>query len=282
MINLEVLEKSFAGLPEVFRLARPRCGLVLGSGWSKAVEGLEIIAECSYADIPALGETGVVGHSGRLVLAHLPQQPDWTVLAFCGRRHWYEGVGWESVILPADFCRRLGVPSLLITNAAGGIRLNLKPGDIVMLHDHLRLSFLNPLQGPHLPDFGPRFPDQSQVYCPKLMELLRQAALEIGHNLTDGVYAFSGGPTYETPAEIRAYGLLGADVIGMSTVPEAMVANASGMKVAALSLVSNMAAGISGPHLSHEEVMEVAATAEPLMVGMVTAFLDCLRRSDLK
>jgi len=280
MINLEVLDKSFASLPEVFRRARPRCGLVLGSGWSRAVEGLEILAECSYADIPALGQTAVVGHSGRLVLAHPPQQPDWTLLAFCGRRHWYEGVEWESVILPADFCRRLKVPTFLITNAAGGIRLNLKPGDIVMLRDHIRMTHLNPLQGPHVPAFGPRFPDQSQVYCPHLMELLRQAALTIGYNLTDGVYAFSGGPSYETPAEIRAYGFLGADVIGMSTVPEAMVANASGLRVAALSLVSNMAAGISGPHLSHDEVMDVAATSGPLMARMVTAFLDCLRRAE--
>lgn len=277
MIDMRVLDAAFEALPETFRKARPRCGLILGSGWNGAVDGLVPIAECPYAAIPALGQTAVVGHAGRLVLGHPQDAPDWPVLAFCGRRHWYEGVGWEAVVLPADFCRRLGVRDLLITNAAGGIRLNLEPGDIVLLRDHLRMSHLNPLQGPHNPAFGPRFPDQSQVYHPELMDLLRRAALDIGYNLTDGVYAFSVGPSFETPAEIRAYGFLGADVVGMSTVPEAMVASASGLRVAALSLVSNMAAGISGPHLSHEEVLQVAQASAPRLVALVGAFLSRLR-----
>jgi purine-nucleoside phosphorylase len=280
VIDMRLLDDAFGSLPKEFRTARPRCGLVLGSGWSRAVEGLTVLAECPYAAIPGLGQTAVVGHAGRLVLAHLRATPAWTVLAFCGRRHWYEGVGWEPVILPADFCRRLGVRNLLITNAAGGIRLNLAPGDIVLLRDHLRMSHLNPLLGPHNPAFGARFPDQSQVYHPVLMELLRRAALDIGYNLTDGVYAFSGGPSYETPAEIRAYGFLGADVVGMSTVPEAMVASASGMRVAALSLVSNMAAGISGPHLSHDEVLQVARNSEPMLAGLLHAFLARLGAAD--
>ncbi len=281
MIDMCLLDAAFAALPAVFRNAMPRCGLILGSGWSRAVEGLVVQAECPYAEIPSLGRTAVVGHAGMLLLGHLPEAPDFPVLAFCGRRHWYEGVGWEPVVLPADLCRRLGVRDLLVTNAAGGIRLNLSPGDIVLLRDHLRMSHLNPLQGPHNPVFGPRFPDQSAVYDPALMDLLRRAAMEIGCNLTDGVYAFSAGPSFETPAEIRAYGILGADLVGMSTVPEAMIASASGIRVAALSLVSNMAAGISGLHLRHEEVMEVAHAAAPTMARLVQAFLRRLRQDGL-
>lgn len=276
MINTTVLDRAFEALPPDIRNARPLCGMVLGSGWSEAVRELTVVAECSYADIPGLGAAAVAGHAGRLILGHLPTHPTQTVLAFCGRRHWYEGVGWDPVVMPADICRRLGIPNLLITNAAGGIRPSLSPGDIVMLRDHLRMSHLNPLQGPHLPQFGPRFPDQSEVYSPALMELLRAAAIEIGCILTDGIYAFSSGPTFETPAEIRAYGILGADVVGMSTVPEAIVAHASGLRIAALSLISNMAAGISGAHLSHEEVMEVGRAATPVMAALVTAFLRAL------
>lgn len=278
MINMRLLDEAFEALPPEIRSSRPHCGLILGSGWSEAVGSLVVRAECPFATIPTLGSTAVVGHAGRLVLASLPDDPEFLVLAFCGRRHWYEGVGWEPVVLPSDIFRRMGVRDLLITNAAGGIRLSLSPGDIVMLRDHLRMSHLNPLQGPHNPLFGPRFPDQTQVYHPALREVLRRAALDMDYNLSDGVYAFSAGPSYETPAEIRAYGILGADVVGMSTVPEAMIASASGIRVAALSLISNMAAGISGPHLSHDEVMQVAKDTAPVMAGLVTAFLRRLRQ----
>ena len=278
-MDMQMLEAAFESLPEMIRRATPRCGLVLGSGWSQSVDALTVIAECPYSAIPSLGATAVVGHVGRLVLAHLPEDPAFTVLAFCGRRHWYEGEGWNPVVMPADVFRRLGIPDMLITNAAGGININLAPGNIVLLRDHLRVSHLNPLQGPHNPAFGPRFPDQSEVYHPFLCDVLRRAAMEINCPLAEGVYVFSAGPSYETPAEIRAYGILGADVVGMSTVPEAMVASASGIRVAALSLVSNMAAGISGPNLSHEEAMKVAQNSAATMAALVQAFLTQLRRS---
>lgn len=277
MIDLKRLDEAFEALPAAMRAARPRCGLILGSGWSGAVEGLQPVAECPYSALPTLGATEVVGHAGKLVLGHLPEDPGFPVLAFCGRRHWYEGVGWEPVILPAEFCRRLGVRDLLITNAAGGIREDLAPGRLVLLRDHLRMSHLNPLQGPHQPRFGARFPDQSRVYDERLADCLRQAAADIACPLAEGVYAFSAGPSYETPAEIRAYGLLGGDIVGMSTVPEAMVASAAGLRVAAVSLVSNMAAGISGPHLSHQEVLAVAKAAAPILARLVLAFLRRLR-----
>ncbi len=272
-MNMDFLDRAFEAIPAPIRNARPRHGLVLGSGWSRAMEGMVVVADCPYADIPGLGRPEVQGHAGRLLLAHRPGRPADPFLAFCGRRHWYEGVGWEPVILPADVCRRLEVETLLITNAAGGIRTSLKPGDVVAIRDHLRISHLNPLRGPHHPEYGPRFPDQSQVYDPRLIERLQRAAVEAGVTLNEGVYAFSGGPSYETPAEIRAYGFLGADVIGMSTVPEAIVASAAGLRVAALSLVTNMAAGISGPHLVHDEVLAVADASAHTMTRILTAFL---------
>lgn len=280
MINMKLLDEAFASLPAVFRESHPACGMILGSGWNRAVDELDSIAEVPYSSIPNLGNTGVPGHDGRLVLASVPGHPESEVLVFCGRRHWYEGVGWEAIVMPSDFCRRLGVKNMLITNAAGGIRLQLHPGDVVLIRDHIRMSHQNPLVGPHIPELGPRFPDQSEVYNADLSDIMRQAAMDVDYNLKDGVYMFSGGPSFETPAEIRAYGILGADLVGMSTVPEAIVASAAGIRIIGLSLVSNMAAGISGPHLSHEEVMEVSRVSSPLMVRLVRSFLDRLAVSE--
>ncbi len=277
-MDMQFLNRAFEALPAPIRRATPCRAFVLGSGWSRAMDGMEILGECSYADIPGLGRPEVVGHDGRLLLAHLPECPSKPFLAFCGRRHWYEGVGWEPVILPVDVCRRLKVSELLITNAAGGIRNSLKPGDIVVIRDHLRISHLNPLRGPHYPEYGPRFPDQSQVYDPRLIDRLQRAAVDAGITLAEGVYAFSGGPSYETPAEIRAYGFLGGDVVGMSTVPEAIVASAAGLRVAALSLVTNMAAGIGGRHLAHDDVIDVANASAERLSGLLRAYLahqDC-------
>jgi purine-nucleoside phosphorylase len=194
-------------------------------------------------------------------------------LAFCGRRHWYECLQWEPTVFPADFCRRLAVPRLLLTNAAGGINASYHPGEIVLIRDHLRLTFLNPLLGPHNPLYGPRFPDQSHVYDAAFRADLHAAAQSESIPLTEGVYAYSCGPTFETPAEVRAYGMLGADLVGMSTVPEAIVATACGIQVAALSLVTNMAAGLGGTELSHEEVVETARISTERMVRLLSAFL---------
>lgn len=277
-INLQLIDENFDLLPDAIRESRPGCALLLGSGWSGVTDRLTVVAECPYSQLPTLGATSVIGHAGRLLLGHLPDFPDFPVLAFRGRRHWYEGAGWEPVILPVEICRRLAVPDLLITNAAGGIRADLAPGQIVLLRDHLRMSHLNPLQGPHIPRFGSRFPDQSQVYDPALAETMRRSAAGICCPLAEGVYAFTAGPSFETPAEIRAYSMLGADVVGMSTVPEAMVASAAGLRVAAISLVSNRAAATQGAQLSHQEVIEVAKKAEPVMLQLLEAFIGNLAK----
>ena len=187
-------------------------------------------------------------------------------------------MGWSPVAIPIDICRRLQIPNLLITNAAGGIRPGLKPGDLMIIRDHINTSAVNPLQGPHCPDWGPRFPDQSAVYTQSLIDLARQAAHDAGIRLADGIYAFTTGPTYETPAEVRALGIQGADAVGMSTVPEAMLANAAGLNVCAISCITNMAAGIAGPHLSHEEVLEQTRETAPRMRELANRLTDRMTR----
>ena len=270
-MDKQIFNEAFDSLPEVVRKSRPQRVLMLGSGWSEAIAGMDVVVEVSYGDIKHFGDVTVIGHAGRLVLLRLPTGGD--LLAFCGRRHWYEGAGWEAIVMPVELGRRLGADTLLVTNASGGIRPDLTAGDIVIIRDHIRFNHLNPLRGPHDPDFGPRFPDQSNVYDVKLQESLRQAGEALGITLTTGVYVFSAGPVYETPAEIRAYGILGADLVGMSTVPEAMFANACGMRVAALSFVSNMAAGISAVALSGTDVIECAKNNAPKMAALVRGFL---------
>ena len=273
MIRTDILDSAFAALPAAVREARPACALVLGSGWNRALDGLDVLARVPYGDLPGLGAAAVPGHDGALALVRLPGSLDGvTALAFCGRRHWYECQEWEPTVFPADFCRRLAVPELILTNAAGGINPAYRPGDIVLVRDHLRMSYLNPLQGPHNPLYGPRFPDQSHVYGDETAARLRRAATAAGVVLREGVYAFSCGPTFETPAEVRAYGLLGADLVGMSTVPEAIVASACGIRVGALSLVTNMAAGLGNAALRHEDVVETARTSSERMAALLVAY----------
>ena len=180
------------------------------------------------------------------------------------------------MILPVELMRRLGVRDVVLTNAAGGINANLHPGNFLLIKDHINTVGLNPLQGPLVAGWGPRFPDQTEVYHAGLRHLLQDAARQTDIPLTEGVYAFTAGPTYETPAEIRSYAAMGADAVGMSTVPEAIVANAAGLRVAAISCISNMAAGISGPHLGHEEVLAETQRATPQMTKLLDAFMKGL------
>ena len=269
-----IFDAAFDSLPSAFRGRSPRAALLLGSGWNRAADSLRVLAEVPYGEIGGFGAATVVGHDGRLLLAEAPRGG--TVLVFCGRRHWYEGCEWEQVVMPAVLAKRLGSPVFLVTNAAGGIRPTLAPGDVVVIRDHLRLSPLTPLRGPHDPAFGPRFPDQSRVYDPDLAALLREAGARQGLALSEGVYVLSCGPAYETPAEIRAYGILGADVVGMSTVPEAMVASACGLRVAGLSFVSNMAAGVTGKLLDGDDVVDCARRHSDRLARLVLDFLDLL------
>ncbi len=275
-MNTALFEKAIAALPKLCFTRAPDCGLILGSGWSQALASERPLLRLSYADIPGLGASTVVGHAGELILF---ERHNLRILAFLGRRHWYEGVGWEPVVLPIELLRRMGTRNLLITNASGGINPKFKPGDLMVIRDHINVAGITPLIGPVQSGWGPRFPDQSHVYHPQLIDLLHKAAKDTEIALSEGVYLFTSGPAYETPAEIRAYANMGADAVGMSTVPEAITANAAGLRTAGLSCITNMAAGISGPHLSHDEVLEQTRNTAPLMAALLDAFLKQLASS---
>lgn len=270
MIDSEIFRQAFDSLPREVRDSKPLCGLILGSGWNQAIVPDETLARIRYATIPGLGASTVAGHSGELLLFRKYEK---TFMAFLGRRHWYEGVGWEPVLLPVELLRRCGGGSIFLTNAAGAVSQKFRPGDLMVLRDHINATGVSPLQGPCVEGWGTRFPDLSAVYDRGLAALVHESASAVGQVVSDGVYAFTGGPAYETPAEIRVYGMMGADAVGMSTVPEAIVAHAAGLKVVALSCITNMAAGINGPHLSHAEVLRQSEISRPVMAGVVDAFL---------
>ncbi len=268
-MNYQILDSAVEFLKKKWPDARPVCGLILGSGWSDVVDAFEIQGEISYEDIPGMGKTGVVGHTGRLAWG---KSSGLETFIFQGRRHYYEGEGWTPVALPIYALNRLGVKTVILTNAAGGIRSGMKPGDLMIITDHINNFRDNPLLGEHNPVWGPRFPDQSSVYTGELRELLKKAGEAAGEDLFEGVYLASTGPTYETPAEVQAYRKSGADAVGMSTVPEAMLANAAGMRVAALSCITNLAAGISDTELTHEEVTETTRASMSRMKQVLKQF----------
>ncbi len=276
-MNYELLEQAAAFLKGRWPDAKPTHGLILGSGWSEVVETFEIKDTVEYGDIPGLGKAGVVGHAGKLSWA---TGPGLETFIFQGRRHYYEGIGWTPIAIPIYVLKQLGAQTLVLTNAAGGARDDMKPGDLMIIADHFNNFGANPLLGEHNPVWGPRFADQSHVYDPGLIEQLKRAGESAGVPLTTGVYLASTGPTYETPAEVRAYKRIGADAVGMSTVPEAMLANAAGLKVAGLSCITNLAAGISKADLSHEEVTDTTKQTMPRMKKVLEAFWKEMAHGD--
>lgn len=247
------------------RLSALRLGLVLGSGLKQFAETVREPIEVPFADVPGWPRPRVEGHGGALVVGTVAGTP---VACLTGRVHLYEGWSPAEVVRAVRTLRRCGVPDFLLTNAAGGIGDDLSAGDLMLLTDHLNLTGTTPLLGMHEPAFGPRFPDQSHVYAPKLRAVLQQC----GVRLRPGVYAGLLGPSYETPAEVRMLKALGADAVGMSTVHEAMALNAMGASVAGLSLVTNLAAGIADQVLSHDEVVAAGAQAAETLSALVTEF----------
>jgi len=272
-MEMRCFDAAAGYLPDECFRKPPDLGVLLGSGWGDALEMDEVVFRVSYADIPGLGASTVQGHVGEFILYRRAGK---LIAAWCGRRHFYEGAGWEPVVLPVEILRRMGCTTLLLTNASGGINPVLRPGDFVILRDHINLVGVNPLIGPHVGEWGERFPDMSEVYARRLAELLHAGANRLGLRAMDGVYAYTSGPCYETPAEIQSYKAQGADVVGMSTVPEAVFANACGFQVAGISLVSNLAAGISRRALGHAEVMEAGAAAKPKMSALIEDFIGRL------
>jgi purine-nucleoside phosphorylase len=230
----------------------PRIALVLGSGLGSFADDFEESVAIPYEEIPGFVRSTAQGHAGRLVIGKIDSVP---VLAMQGRVHYYEGYSLEEVTFPVRTFGLLGVKTLVLTNAAGGIDVQLTQGVLMVISDHVNLMGVNPLRGPNDERFGPRFPDMSAVYSPELQELVVDEAKAIGAEVRRGVYGGLSGPSYETPAEIHLLRALGADAVGMSTVPEAIVARHMGLEVLGISCITNMAAGISDEPINHEEVM---------------------------
>ena len=249
---------------------RPRVGLILGSGLGGLAAAIEDPTAIDYAELPGFPRASVAGHAGRLVLGAFAGVP---VACLQGRVHLYEGVPAHAVNVLPRTLRALGCELLILTNAAGALRPDLVPGSVVLIEDHINLLGQNPLTGANDPALGPRFPDLSEVYDAALRACCRSVAARLGIALPGGVYLATPGPSFETPAEIRAFRVLGADLVGMSTVPEAISARHCGLKVLGLSIVTNLAAGLAAHPLSHEETLTQAAgaavTVERLLHGLL-------------
>jgi purine-nucleoside phosphorylase len=253
---------------------KPKIGIVLGSGLGVYIDQIQNKTIILYKDIPHFKRTTVEGHDGRLILGDVHGVP---VAALQGRMHSYEGHPMEEIVHPVRTLAALGIEMLFVTNASGGINADFHPGDLVSIVDHINLSGRNPLVGPNIAELGPRFPDMGQAYDPDLTDLLKQVAANHHVNLKSGVYCSVLGPTYETPAEIRMLRTIGADLVGMSTVPEVIAANHLGLKVAGVACVTNYAAGIKAEKLNHADVKKVA---EKAMVGFATILTETI--SELK
>ena len=268
-MSYEQLEEAAAAIAERTGHARHNAAVVLGSGLSSYAASLDDAIEIPYSDIPHFPEPRVVGHGGSLFSVPVG---DGAVLLFAGRVHTYEGWSLEEVVFGVRTAALAGATSVLLTNAAGGLGEGLAPGDLVAIRDHLNCTARNPLVGFNDDRLGPRFPDMSEVYSLRLRDLMKQAFEIAGVTYHEGVYAWFLGPSYETPAEIEMVRRIGGDLVGMSTVPEAIALNHMGVGVAGISLVTNYAAGITDSPLSHEEVTETATEAR----GRFTAVLDAL------
>lgn len=274
-MSYEHLQEAAAAIAERTGRERHQAAVVLGSGLSGYAGSLDNAIEIPYSQIPFFPEPRVVGHGGSLFSAPIAGG---AVLLFAGRVHTYEGWELDEVVFGVRTAALTGVSSVLLTNAAGGLGDGLTPGDLVAIRDHLNYTARNPLIGTNDDRLGPRFPDMSEVYSKRLRALLQQAFHTASLPYREGVYAWFLGPSYETPAEIEMVRRAGGDLVGMSTVPEAIALNHMGVDVAGISLVTNYAAGITDAPLSHEEVTETAAEARDHFTGVLDALLPLLVR----
>ena len=248
----------------------PQTAIILGSGLGGLAERIQDAEIIPYREIPGFPASHVAGHAARLVFGRIGERE---LVAMQGRFHYYEGFSMRELCLPVYVLRELGVKNLVVTNACGGVNSAFAPGDLMLIADHINLIGKNPLIGPNDERFGPRFPDMSDAYDPALRAFARRTAEELGIPLREGVYAFFSGPCFETAAEIRAYKALGADAVGMSTVPEVIAARYLGMKVLGLSCITNMATGIAEKKHSHQEVLATAAAAGESFCALAEAIL---------
>lgn len=259
----------------------PDIALVLGSGLSPFADTLVDATAIPYPEITHMPVVTVPGHAGKLVLGKLAGEPDGPVIAaLAGRVHFYEGHSMDTVVFATRMLIALGAKTVVLTNAAGGISPTCRPGDLVLISDHLNLQGTNPLIGPNDPSLGARFPDMTRVYDPALRALAQGAAHAEGTELREGVYVGLTGPSYETPAEIRMFRALGADLVGMSTVPEAIAARHMGARVLGISCVTNLAAGVSATELSHDEVEHTAKATRERFIRVVRRTLSAIGKAE--
>ncbi len=245
--------------------------IILGTGLGGLVDEIDIEKSIPYSDIPHFPVSTVAGHSGRLIVGRISGKP---VIAMQGRFHYYEGYTMQQVTFPARVMKLIGIKILLVSNAAGGLNPNFKVGDVMVITDHINMFGTNPLIGPNLDEFGPRFPDMSQVYSPRLTNLALSIGQKENLDLRTGVYVGTSGPTFETPAEYKMFRLLGADAVGMSTVPEVIIAHHAGIEIFGISIITD--SGVPGEivEVSHEDVQRVAAAAEPRMTRVIKALVE--------
>jgi len=259
------------------RLA-PRIGLILGSGLSPLADAVKESVAIPYDEIPHFPASTVEGHAGRLILGRLEEQP---VAVMQGRVHYYEGYSMAQVAFPVRVMQTLGIETLIVTNAAGGLNPEFRAGEVMLIEDHINLIGMcgpNPLRGPNLDEFGPRFPDMSEPYDARLQALARQTAAQEGISLREGVYICVAGPNFETPADLRFLRMIGADAVGMSTVPEVTVARQGGARTLGLSGITNVAPvkGAATKKTTHEEVLEAGHTLAPKMETLIRGVLRTL------
>lgn len=246
---------------------RPSIAIILGSGLSGITNNIKNKEELNYKDIPHFLNSKIQGHEYKLTFGEIGKNK---IVALQGRFHYYEGYNLKDITFPIYVLKMLGIKTLIITNACGGINTSFNPGDLMIISDHLNISGLNPLIGDNDERFGPRFPDMSEIYSKRLIKLTKDIASKNNISVKEGVYAFYTGPSYETSAEIKAYSILGADAIGMSTIPEAIVGNYLNLEILGISCITNMATGITKNKHSHEEVLQVAATSSQNLCILVS------------
>lgn len=249
----------------------PEIAIILGSGLGKLADFIEGCIEVPYEEIPDFPRTTVVGHEGKLIFGTLKNRK---VVAMKGRFHYYEGNEMDAVVYPVRVFKRMGIDNIIVTNAAGGVNTEFTPGDLMLITDHISFFCENPLRGENIDVLGPRFPDMSMIYDRMLRQTSMESAGKLGIDLKEGIYSYCKGPSYESPAEIKALRLMGADAVGMSTVPEAIVARHMGMRVLGISCITNMAAGVLDQPLNHAEVMETGKQVEQKFSGLVSDIIE--------
>lgn len=271
-MSIERLQETVQAIKSL-STTKPRVGIVLGSGLGAFINEVKVEKSLPFREVPNFKPTTIEGHAGNLILGTVGGVP---VVILQGRYHYYEGHSLDTVVFPTRTLALLGIETLILTNSAGGFGDTMQPGDFMIIEDHINLTGTNPLMGPNIKELGPRFPDMTEAYDSQLIGLMETVFQQLGIRYHKGVYCGVTGPTYETPAEVRYLKMIGGKAVGMSTVPETIAANHLGLRVAALSCITNLAAGISNRKLSHEEVTENAKKFESHFCTFLKEFISQL------